>query len=175
MYPYLLTLRTILTARFRSSLSFSDTGVLALRAGVNDIDHFGEVNNGRQLTLMDLGRYDLGVRLGLMAVVAEKKWGLAVGGSSIRYRRRIPFFKRFTLHSRVIGHDGRWFYFLQEMWCQGQICSSALVKAGVIAKEGLVPASVVMAEFPDSNWSGELPDWVTAWIEAESLRPWPQA
>lgn len=80
MYPYILTLRTLLTARFRSKLAFSDTGVIQLRAGLNDIDHYGEVNNGRQLTLMDLGRYDLGVRGGLMKIITQQKWGLAVGG-----------------------------------------------------------------------------------------------
>jgi len=30
-----------------------------------------------------------------------------------------------------------------------------------------------MLEFPDNTWSGELPDWVKAWIDAESQRPWP--
>jgi len=175
MYPYLLTLRTILTARYRPTLDFGDTSVINLRAGFTDIDHYGELNNGRQLTLMDLGRYDLGVRGGLMTLIAKKKWGFAVGGSSIRYRRRITLWKKFQLHSEVIGHDGRWFYFLQKMCLGDTICSSALIKAGVISKKGLVPAAEVMQEFPDTKWSGELPDWVTAWINAESQRPWPNS
>ncbi len=173
MYPYLLTLHTLITARYRPPLQFHETVVIKLRAGFSDIDHYGEVNNGRQLTLMDLGRYDLGVRGGLMKLIAEKKWGLAVGGSSIRYRRRIPFGKKYELRSRISGHDGRWFYFQQEMWCGENICSSALIKAGVISKQGLVPATEVMESFPVENWTGELPEWVQAWIDAESLRPWP--
>ncbi len=173
MYPYLRTVKTILSARFRSSLNFGDTGILNLRAGLFDIDHYGEINNGRQLTLMDLGRYDIGVRGGLMKLIAKKKWGFAVGGSSIRYRRRIRLWKKFQLHSEVIGHDDRWFYFLQKMCLGDTICSSALIKAGVISKDGLVPAADVMKEFPDNTWTGELPGWVKAWIEAESQRPWP--
>lgn len=174
MYPYLRTIKTIVSARFRSPLGFGDTSTLHLRAGLTDIDHFGEINNGRQLTLMDLGRYDLSVRGGLMKIIRRKKWGFAVGGSSIRYRRRITLWKKFQLHSELIGHDGRWFYFQQRM-CQGDtICSSALIKGGVVAKTGLVPASEVLQEFPGHTWSGELPDWVKAWIEAESQRPWPQ-
>jgi len=175
MYPYLRTVKTILSARFRSSLNFGDTGILNLRAGLFDIDHYGEINNGRQLTLMDLGRYDIGIRGGLMKLIAKKKWGFAVGGSSVRYRRRIRLWKKFQLHSEVIGHDDRWFYFLQKM-CLGEIiCSSALIKAGVVSKTGLVPAAEVMKEFPDNTWTGELPDWVKAWIEAESQRPWPSS
>ena len=173
MYPYLLTLRTIFQARRRSPLKFDETGIIQLRAGIFDIDHYGEVNNGRQLTLMDLGRYDLGVRGGLMTLISNNKWGLAVGGSSIRYRRRIPFGKKYELRSRLAGHDGRWFYFQQEMWCGDKICSSALVKAGVISKQGLVPATDVIKKLPVSDWVGDLPDWIQAWIDAESQRPWP--
>lgn len=173
MYPYFRTIKTILSAKYRSSLNFGDSGILNLRAGLTDIDHYGEINNGRQLTLMDLGRYDLGVRGGLMKLISEKKWGFAIGGSSTRSRRRITLWKKFQLHSEVIGHDGRWFYFHQKM-CQGAtICSSALIKAGVVSKNGLVPAAQVMEEFPDNTWTGELPGWVTAWIDAESQRPWP--
>jgi len=58
--------------------------------------------------------------------------------------------------------------------CLGDtICSSALIKAGVVSKNGLVPAAEVMQEFPNNTWTGELPDWVHAWIAAESQRPWP--
>lgn len=173
MYPYYRVIKTLINARFKPGLEFNEAGILKLRAGVFDVDNYGEVNNGRQLTLMDLGRYDLGARVGLLELIKKKKWGLAVGGSSVRYRRRIPFLKKFELHSRVIGHDGRWFYFLQEMWRGESICSSALIKAGVISKDGLVPASTVMAEFPDVDWDGQLPEWAVAWIEAESQRPWP--
>ena len=130
MYPYLMTLKTILSARRSSTLKFGDTSIIHLRAGINDIDHFGEINNGRQLTLMDLGRYDLGVRVGLIKVARKMKWGLAVGGISIRYRRRIPFLSKVELHTKVVGHDGRWFYFLQEMWQKGKICSSAPARGG---------------------------------------------
>ncbi len=175
MYPYLLTLRTFLTAKFRSPLEFHETGIIKLRAGILDIDHYGEVNNGRQLTLMDLGRYDLGVRGGLMKLISAKKWGFAVGGSSIRYRRRITFGKKYELRSRLAGHDGRWFYFQQEMWCGENICSSALIKAGVVSKQGLVPAPDVLMELPDNDWDGELPEWIRAWIDAESQRPWPSS
>jgi len=175
MYPYLRVLKILLTSRSKPVLDFQESSVLNLRAGFLDVDNYGEVNNGRQLTLMDLGRYDLGARVGLLNLIKRKKWGLAVGGSSVRYRRRIPFLKRFELHSRVVGHDGRWFYFLQEMWRGDSICSSALIKAGVISKDGLVPAQTVMLEFPDVTWDGTLPEWVNAWIQAESLRPWPNS
>lgn len=57
--------------------------------------------------------------------------GVAIGGASIRYRRRIPFLTKFTLTTELICHDGRWIYFLQETHVKGKICSSALMKGCV--------------------------------------------
>ena len=86
MYPYFRVITTLLGSRTRPNLPLGETGILKFRAGFFDIDPNGEVNNGRQLTLMDLGRYDMAVRTGLMKVVRKHKWGLAIGGSSVRYR-----------------------------------------------------------------------------------------
>ena len=104
----------------------------------------------------------------------RNKWGIAVGGASIRYRRRIPFMKKFTLNTEMICHDGRWFYFLQETYIDEKICSSALIKAGVTSKHGLVPATEVAIALGHEGWGKEMPDWVKAWIDAEGQRPWPQ-
>ena len=169
MYPYLSTLRVIWNARQKSPIKLNESSTITLRAGFLDIDNYGEINNGRQLTLMDLGRYDLGVRVGLMDLVKAKKWGLAVGGFSVRFRRRIPWLHKFELRSRVVGHDGRWFYFHQETWCKDQICSSALIKAGVISKAGLVPAPEVIEALPKQTWDQELPQWVQAWVDIDFL------
>jgi acyl-CoA thioesterase FadM len=71
-------------------MDISERSVIRLRAGIGDMDLYPEVNNGRQLTLMDLGRIDVAARTGLMRVIRERRWNLVAGGSSIRYRRRLP-------------------------------------------------------------------------------------
>ena len=55
---------------------------------------------------MELGRWDYSQRTGFYALMKSKKWGVAVGGASIRYRRSIPFFSKFTVTSKIICHDG---------------------------------------------------------------------
>jgi acyl-CoA thioesterase FadM len=154
-------------------MDISERSVIRLRAGIGDMDLYPEVNNGRQLTLMDLGRIDVAARTGLMRVIRERRWNLVAGGSSIRYRRRLPLWARFTLRTEVIGHDERWFYFLQEMYRGETICSSALIKAGVRNRAGLIAASEVTAAMGRPDWNPPLPDWVIAWIAAEGQRPWP--
>jgi len=175
MYPYITLAITLLKARNRPKLEIEDSSILHLRAGITDIDIFRELNNARYFTMMELGRWDYSYRIGLLGLMRSKKWGIAVGGASIRYRRRIPFLKKFTLNTKLLCHDERWFYFLQETHMGEKICSSALIKAGVTSKDGLVPATEVAIALGKEGWGEEMPKWVKAWIDAEGQRPWPRA
>ena len=115
MYPYLRTARALVTAQFGPRLTFDSESVLGMWIWLGDIDVFWELNNGRHLTLMDMGRFDLAVRSGFLKVLHREGWGLTVGGASVRFRHRVPPFSRIRLRTRVVGHDDRWFYFHQKI------------------------------------------------------------
>jgi acyl-CoA thioesterase FadM len=172
LYPYLRLLGTLIKARFGSSLKINEESVLKIRVFLGDIDIYPELNNGRHLTLMDLGRLDLAQRTGLLRVVHREKWGFVVAGASVRYRNRLKTFNRFQLHTRIVGIDDRWFYFHQTTIRKGNIHSSALVRAGITSKQGLVPVKRVLEAMGISDWDPGLPKWVEAWSEADELRPW---
>ena len=172
MYPYLRSARVVAAAFLGSTLDFEGESVLRLRVGLSDIDVFWELNNGRHLTLMDLGRFDFAVRSGFLKVVHRQGWGLTVGGASVRFRRRIPPFRRILLRTRVVGHDDRWFYFDQKIEREGRVCSAALVRTAVIAKGRMVPVHRVREALGRPGWTPEPPPWVQAWIDAEGQRPW---
>lgn len=174
MYPLLRTATILHRARKRPPLEIDDESILDLRVGIFDVDIFGELNNARHLTMMELGRWDYSQRIGFYSLMRRKKWAVVVGGASVRYRRRLPFWTRYKLSTRMLCHDGRWFYFLQETKQKNQICSSALVKAGVSTRRGLIDAPVVIKEMNKVGWGEIVPEWVNAWIEAEGTRPWPK-
>lgn len=173
MYPFIKLTTTLIRAGFRPKLNPEDTSILKLRAGFTDIDIFMELNNARYFTYMELGRWDFSYRIGLTSLLKKNKWGIAVGGASVRYRRRIPFLSKFTLTTKLICHDGRWFYFLQEIHRKNIISFSALLKAGITSKNGLIPATKVIKHLGREDWNPDTPEWVSAWIDAEGLRPWP--
>jgi acyl-CoA thioesterase FadM len=174
MFPYIKLIATLFKARYRPELNLNEKSVLHCRAGITDIDVFIELNNARHLTYMELGRWDYAQRVGWLALMKKNKWAVAVGGASVRYRRRIGFLQKFTLTTQLICHDGRWFYFLQETHVKGKICSSALIKLATTSKQGLVPATEVLAMYDKPSPDFDVPEWVNAWIDAESQRPWPQ-
>ena len=177
MYPFIKTALTLFKAKYRSPLKLEEESVLHHRVGITDFDIFGELNNARYFNHMELGRWDYSQRTGFYALMKKRKWGVAVGGASIRYRRRLPFMSKFTVTSKIICHDGRWMYFLQEFHRDStsdkRICASALMKVCVTSKQGLVPAPEVLAELNgEEGQFSEMPKWVFAWAEAEGLRPW---
>jgi acyl-CoA thioesterase FadM len=173
MYPYLKLASTLLGASFRSRVEFGDASIISARVGITDIDPFMELNNARQISYLEMGRWDYARRVGFMALMKQRKWGFSIGGISIRYRRRLTLFSAFAVTTLPICHDGRWLYLLQEIVRDDQKCSSALIKAGIVSKNGLVPAPEVLDAIGHGDWNPEMPAWVSAWIEAEGQRPWP--
>lgn len=173
MYPVIRLLICCTHALNASSLDIHDVCETTFRCRPWDLDMFMEVNNGRLLTLYDLGRFDLSIRTGLSKKLKENRWGLVVAGGSVRYRRRVRAFDKVTIRTQVVGVDERWFYIAQSMWVKGQPTSSILLRTGITSKGRVVPAEDVFTAMNAQHWQPEIPVWVEKWIEADHERPWP--
>lgn len=146
MYPFFRLAKTIIQSKKQPTLSYTQQDEIQFRCHPWDIDLFLELNNGRILTLYDLGRTALSVKCGLMSTLKKKRWGLVVAGSSVRYRKRIHMFDKITMKTQCVATDDKWFYLEQSMWVKGEPCSSVLIRAGVTSKQGIVaPLDVVDA------------------------------
>ena len=172
MYPYLRLAKVIVAANFGRRLDFRQESALRLFVWPGDIDVYPEVNNGRHLTLMDLGRIDLAARSGFLKITHKNGWSFTAAGASVRFRRRMRPLRHFTLRTQLLGHDDRWFYFDQRTEQGGRTCSAALVRAGIASRQGLVPVAEVLEAVGVGGWNPPLPAWVAAWIAAEAQRPW---
>ena len=173
MYPYLRLGLEILLARQALPLPLYGVHVTRLTCRPADIDPWGELNNGRTLTLYDLGRVPLAMRTGLAAALKRNRWGIAVAGSSIRYRRRVRAFHRVELRSAYVGRDARFLYTHQAMYRGDEPVSSVLIRGAVASPAGIVPTDRVIAAVGAPAAEPPLPAWVEAWSAAEARRPWP--
>ena len=68
--------------------------VVRFRVWPNDLDTNLHMNNGRYLTLMDLGRLDLLLHNGAVPFVLRNKWYPVLAGTQIRFRRPLNLFRR---------------------------------------------------------------------------------
>lgn len=173
MYPVVRVAREILRAGSMPPLGPGEVHVTPVTCWPWDIDVFMEMNNGRYLTLFDLGRFGLFRRLGIVGVMRRRGWYGTVAGSAVRYRRRVTVFQRLEIRTRVIGWDDRFTYVEQGLWRGGECCAHAMLRTAVTTGKGFVAPAEVAAAMGLPEESPPLPDWVEAWSRAEALRPWP--
>lgn len=169
MYPYFRAVFRLLKIK-NEKIQVGDVSKIPMRVWLSDIDLYPELNNGRHLTLMDIGRYEYGKRLGLIKVLKEERWGLMVAGNFSRYRRRLKLFQKFTLETELIGYEGNWFYFYQKTVRNNKVHSSALIRTAVTSKEGLVHSERV-AKALKLPYEPSLPDWVEHWVSLNDIAP----
>lgn len=172
MYPFLRLAKEFVVHRNAPKLGPFETHHSTHLCWPWDIDLWLEMNNGRVLTLYDLGRLVLAQRVGLFPVLKREKWLLTIAGSVVRYRKRVRIFDRVEMRSRMIGWDDKFVYLEHSMWHRGDCTSHLVVRMAFTDSRGLVRMNRVSAVIglPPSP---ELPDWVRTWIAAEDARPWP--
>lgn len=174
MYPFLRMVKEIAVHNAAPDLPVGGTHVSHHKIWPHDLDLWRELNNGRTLTLYDLGRIPLARRMGLDRALKKRGWGMTVAGSSVRYRRRLTVFQKIEIRSRAIGWDDRFLYVEQSMWRDGaDCCGHALLRMAFTGPDGIVAPQILAELIGHAGPSPALPDWVRAWSTAETKRPWP--
>jgi acyl-CoA thioesterase FadM len=112
-----------------------DVSRLTFRVLPTDLDLNGHMNNGRYLTLMDLGRLDHVLRSGLWRPIWRNGWAPMLGSAIIRFRREVRLFQRFRLETRIASWSDTTAVIEQTFFIAGgphagQMAARALVRAG---------------------------------------------
>ena len=175
MFPFFRLVKELFLAGRQPPLAqLTNTHVSHHICWPQDLDVFFELNNGRALTLYDLGRMAMAQRAGLVAVLRREKWGLTMAGSHVRFRRRIHGFELFEVRSRARCWDDKFVYIEQSMWKRnGECASHVLYRAAVTDRNGIVKPPRVLAALGQDMTSPPVPEWIANWIAAEATRPWP--
>ena len=93
------------------------------------------MNNGRYLTIMDLGRPDLIVRMGILRPMIKYGWMPVLTTNIIRFRRELKMFEPFELESGIRYWQNTTFVMEHRIRFvkgkrAGAIAATALVKGG---------------------------------------------
>jgi acyl-CoA thioesterase FadM len=155
-------------ALFRSKLTSTDISITPFVVLPHDIDINIHLNNGRYLTFMDLGRLDFTVRMGLARLFFKKSWVPVVASVGIRFRKSIGLFKKFELHTKIVGFDDRFVYIEQDFVIGTEVFARGLVKACFLHKGKMISMDLVASEL-GSNTKLPPPDWIQSWNEVDKL------
>jgi acyl-CoA thioesterase FadM len=175
MYPFGRMLKEVVNNRRSTKMDLMAVHVSHHICWPWDLDPWLELNNGRTLSLYDLGRIPMAMRNGMVSALKDSGWGMVVAGVSVRFRRRVRMFERLRMHSRVIGWDGRFFYLIQSLWRQQDCVNEMLARMAITDRRvgGIVNPVEFFGKIAPDIRSPELPAWVDLWVASEDARPWP--
>ena len=142
---------------------------VAMRVRITDCDSYLHVNNGRYLSLMDIGRINHSGRCGLIGLWRRTGWKPVAGGATIRFRRELRIGARYTLRTRLVGWDEGWSFWEQVFErADGALAARAYAKVAMLDSDGsrLRSAQVIEA-LGGAVKSPPLPEGVLSWQASE--------
>ena len=168
------TLLVILGARRRvrrgKTLDASAVSSIRLTTLPTDIDILRHMNNGRYLSLFDLGRWDLLIRTGLFDAMKEHGWYAVVSSETVTFRKSLQLWQRFTVESRLYGHDDKAVYQIHRAVVGGEVYAEMIVRARFLRRTGGVVNTAELFEAlhrPDNL--PPLPQWIVDWAAGAAL------
>ena len=140
-----------------------------------DLDLSLHMNNGRYLTLMDLGRLDYLVRTGLWSAVRRHNWTPIASAVAIRYRRELRPFARFRIETRLVSWAEasvvmEQTFILTSGPHAGQVAARGLFKGGIYsrAERKFIDTGRLMREIGVTAQSPAPSPEIDAFLKADS-------
>jgi acyl-CoA thioesterase FadM len=152
---------------FRKKLKTLEVSVLNFHVLPNDLDVYGHMNNGRYLTIMDLGRIDLLLRSEIGQYALKRKWNPIIASSMMRYRRSLKVFQSYQLKTRIVAWDDKWFYIEQIFKRNEQEIATGFVKGLFVSAKGKVSTDLIFQGVSVAVQSPEIPKQILEWQKAD--------
>ncbi len=166
----MVMLRATVQARRGRRLAPTDVGRVTLTTMPTDLDLLRHMNNGRYLSLMDLGRWDLLIRTGLAGAMRRHGWYAVVSSETISFRKSLHPWQRFTLESRLLGHDEKAVYMEHRCVVDGEIYARAVVRARMMKRSGgTLSHDELFGAIGRPEGIPDVEPWVHEWAAASAL------
>ena len=169
MYPWLRLARMGLWVIGKSKVDLLATTRVRLRVWPNDLDFNAHVNNGRYLTLADIGRVHWFVRTGVLAVARQQKALPVIGDAIAKFRKDLRVFQSFEIQTRMIGWDDKWGFLEHRFVRKDRVIGVVAVRGVFRRSDGPVDPGVLLAAVAHTAPSPELPEWANHFHQGSDL------
>ncbi|MBT3790838.1 MAG: thioesterase family protein [Alphaproteobacteria bacterium] len=161
-------LLNLIAAIWRPAVGMMERTSIPIRIWPHDLDLNLHANNGRILTISDVGRLDMAFRAGLMVKCIKRGWKPVVASTTVRYRKSLMPFRRYDLQSRVLTWDEKWVYFEHRFVRKGEVAVVIYVRGGFVGRNGVVPPAKINDLMGLNLEAPEHPEWLRQWQLAEN-------
>ncbi len=123
-----------------------------------DLDPNMHMTNSVYYALMDLGRIEHLIYSDLMRTMFKQKWGPAIGGITLRFRRSLALFQKYRVVTQLSGWDEKWLYYEQRIESGGDAYAIAYSRIACTGKGGAQSIAEVLKLIGHESPSPELGD-----------------
>jgi hypothetical protein len=125
------------------------------------------VENARYGYLFVLERFRLIFGTQLWRVCLKNRWTAVMGASITKVKRPLKRFQKFTIITKPVCWDEKWFYFEQRIESGGKLVCSAVISVIFLAPDRKVPPQEVLGTLKIQSQSPQLSEAIKKFIEAE--------
>jgi acyl-CoA thioesterase FadM len=119
------------------------------------------------MTLLDLGRLDMLLRVGLARRTFRRKWYPVLAAVQLRFRKPLNLFQKFEIRTRIVSWDAKFVYLEQRIVKDGRMVTHAYLKGAFVGPKGTVPMQEVVDLIGKVPPPPPLPPAFLAWVKAE--------
>lgn len=135
-----------------------------------DLDILRHMNNGRYLSLFDLGRWDLLERTGMSEVMRRHGWYGVVSAETVTFRKSLELWQRFDIESRLLGHDDKTIYLEHRAVVDGEIYARAIIRSRMLKRAGgTLSHTELFGAVGRPEGLPEVEPWMKDWADASAL------
>jgi acyl-CoA thioesterase FadM len=154
----------------RPALDVFDVARMSLRVWPSDLDELRHMNNGVYPSTMDLPRYDLLHRAGLLSTYLAEGIYPVVVAQTVSYRRSLKLWQRYDVETRLLGFDDRAVYLEQRFVVDGEIFARGYIAGRFLRRSGGVVSNAELGELSGIDPAEHpVPDWMHDWARAVAL------
>lgn len=120
------------------------------------------MHNESYFPIMQLGRWDLLLRSGSFGDAMKNGWAPVVAAQSVKYRRPVARFAKYTLRSRSVYWDDRDLHVEHTFERDGEMLARAVVRCRVRSRDRTVLLSQIALRLGHGQ-SPARPTWLDSW------------
>lgn len=163
MYPWIRLLRAGFTLAGKPRSAPLATTRVRLHVWPNDLDFNMHVNNGRYLTLADIGRIHWFMSTGVLQLTRQERAIPIVGDAIAKFRRELRLWQKFEIQTRMLGWDERWGFLEHRFVRDARVLGVVAVRGVFRGPNGNLYPGDLMSRLGVSETSPPLPEWIAQW------------